>query len=152
MVEKANHCVYEIKYHLVLCVKYRKKLLLTKEVTQYLTELFRGLEERYSIKFETIGFDKDHCHVLVRAKPRYPPSNVMRLVKNTTARMLFKQFDWIKKELWGGEFWSDGGYIGTVGEGVNAEIIRKYIEKQGDSYDKSQMTLMEFLLQDAPGS
>lgn len=144
MVDKANHCVYEIKYHMVLCVKYRRKLLLTKDVIEYLTEVFKGLEERYYLKFETIGCDKDHCHILVRAKPRYSPSNVMRLAKSITAKLLFKQFDWIEEVLWGGEFWSDGGYIGTVGEGVNAEIIRRYIEKQGAKYNKSQMTLIDF--------
>lgn len=144
MVEKANHCAYEIKYHMVLCIKYRKKLLLTEAVVSGLIQILRGLEERYYLNFETIGCDKDHCHILVKSKPRYSPSNVMRLVKSITAKMLFKKFEWIEEELWGGEFWSDGGYIGTVGEGVNAEIIRRYIEKQGDSYSRSQLTLTDF--------
>ena len=144
MVEKASHCVYDVKYHMVLCVKYRKKLLLTDAVVSFLVDVFKGLEERYFLKFETIGCDRDHCHVLVRAKPRYAPSNVMRIIKSASARQIFKQFEWIKEELWGGEFWSDGGYIGTVGEGVNADIIRRYIEKQGQKFDKSQMKLTDF--------
>jgi putative transposase len=127
-----------------MCVKYRKKLLLTDEVVSFLVEVFRGLEERYFLYFETIGCDRDHCHVLVRAKPRYAPSNVMRVIKSVSARQIFKRFEWIKEELWGGEFWSDGGYIGTVGEGVNADIIRKYIEKQGKKFDKNQMKLIDF--------
>ena len=144
MVKKASHCVYDVKYHMVLCVKYRKKLLLTEVVVRFLVDVFKGLEERYFLKFETIGCDRDHCHVLVRAKPRYAPSNVMRIIKSVSARQIFKQFEWIKEELWGGEFWSDGGYIGTVGEGVNADIIRRYIEKQGQKFDKSQMKLTDF--------
>jgi putative transposase len=127
-----------------MCVKYRKKLLLTDEVVSFLVEVFRGLEERYFLYFETIGCDRDHCHVLVRAKPRYAPSNVMRVIKSVSARQIFKRFEWIKEELWGGEFWSDGGYIGTVVEGVNADIIRKYIEKQGKKFDKNQMKLIDF--------
>src|SRR3989338_7683483 len=137
MVEKAQHCVFDVKYHMVMCVKYRKKLLLTDAVVSFLVDVFKGLEERYFLKFETIGCDRDHCHVLVRAKPRYAPSNVMRIIKSVSARQIFKQFEWIKEELWGGEFWSDSGYIGTVGEGVNADIIRRYIEKQGQKFDKS---------------
>jgi len=129
---------------MVLCVKYRKRLLFTDEVVGFLVELLRGLELRYSLWFETIGCDKDHCHVMVRAKPRYAPSEVMRVVKSVTARKLFERFEWIKEELWGGKFWSDGGYIGTVGEGVNADIIRKYIEKQGQQYDPNQMKLTDF--------
>ena len=144
MVERANHCVYDVKYHMVLCVKYRKKLLLTDEVVSYLVEVFRGLEERYFLGFETIGCDKDHCHVLVRAKPRYAPSKVMRVIKSISARKLFERFKWLREALWGGEFWSDGGYIGTVGEGVNADIIRRYIEKQGGKFDGNQMRLTDF--------
>jgi len=144
MVERANHCVYDVKYHMVLCVKYRKKMLLTDEVVDYLVELCHGLEQRYHLFFDSIGCDKNHCHLLVRAKPCYAPSDVMRIVKSVTAIKLFEHFEWIKTELWGGEFWSDGGYIGTIGEGVNADIIRKYIEKQGKKMDKNQMRLIDF--------
>lgn len=54
----------------------------------------------------------------------------MQIIKSISARQMFKAFPGIRKELWGGEFWSDGGYIGTVGEGVTADIIRNYIEQQ----------------------
>ncbi len=71
----------------------------------------------------------------------------MQIIKSITARELFKQYPEIKKQLWGGEFWSDGGYIGTVGDGVTAEIIRNYIETQGTHEEKEsyeQMKLFEF--------
>ncbi|MBM3232965.1 IS200/IS605 family transposase, partial [Candidatus Pacearchaeota archaeon] len=54
-------------------------------------------------------------------------------VKSITAIQLFEEHTDIKKELWGGEFWSDGGYAGTVGEGVNADTILRYIQQQGRS-------------------
>lgn len=68
---------------------------------------------------------------MMRAAPRYSPSRVMQIVKSITARELFKQFPEIKEELRGGEFWSDGGCIKTVGEGNNGDIVRAYIKKQG---------------------
>ena len=71
----------------------------------------------------------------------------MQIIKSIAAKQIFKDFPEIRKELWGGEFWSDGGYIGTVGEGVTAEIIRDYIEKQGTTEEKEgykQMNLLEF--------
>ena len=98
--------------------------------------------KRYFFVFETIGVDEDHVHLLVQAAPRYSPSRVVQIIKSITAKELFKKFPETKKELWGGEFWSDGGYIGTVGEGVNADIIRKYIQKQGR--DASQLKLSNF--------
>ena len=67
-------------------------------------------------------------------------------MKSISAIELFKRHPDLKKELWGGEFWSDGGYAGTVGEGINADIIRKYIKSQGRKGD--QLKLINFL--DAP--
>ena len=71
----------------------------------------------------------------------------MQTIKSITARELFKRYPEIKKQLWGGEFWSDGGYIGTVGDGITTEIIRNYIETQGTPEEKehyAQMKLFEF--------
>jgi len=71
----------------------------------------------------------------------------MQIIKSISAKQMFKAFPEIKKELWGGEFWSDGGYIGTVGDGVTAEIILNYIEEPGTPEEKEgykQMNLLEF--------
>ena len=68
-------------------------------------------------------------------------------IKSITAREFFKQFPEVKKQLWGSEFWSDGGYIGTVGDGVMSDIIRNYVETQGTPAEKEgykQMNLLEF--------
>ena len=81
------------------------------------------------------------------ASPKYAPSRVIQIIKSITAREFFKQFPKIKKQLWGGEFWSDGGYVGTIGEGVTADIIRNYIETQGTPEEKEnylQMKLLDF--------
>jgi len=71
----------------------------------------------------------------------------MQIIKSITAREILKQFPEVRKQLWGGEFWSDGGYIGTVGDGVTAEIIRNYVEMQGTPEEKEgykQMNLLDF--------
>jgi len=78
----------------------------------------------------------------VQSAPKYFPSRVVQIIKSITAIEIFKKFPAIKEDLWGGEFWNDGGYIGTVGEGVNADIIRNYIRKQGKS--TAQLKLSEF--------
>ena len=127
-MQYACHKVYVIKYHLVFVVKYRKDLFLNQEYILHLKSVLSEIEKRYFLSPETIGFDEDHVHLLMRAAPRYSPSQVIQIVKSITAKEMFKQFPEIKKELWGGEFWNDGGYVGTIGEGANAEIIRKYIK------------------------
>ena len=86
-------------------------------------------------------------HFLVESlTTTYSPAKIFQVVKSITARELFKQHPIIKKELYHGEFWSDGGYVGTVGEGINRDIIRNYIKNQGRKGD--QLKLINFV--DAP--
>src|SRR3989344_4555252 len=127
----ACHKVYSIKYHLMFCIKYRKDLFLDDAIVLFFKDVLKRIGERYYFTFETIGIDENHVHLLVQSAPRYSPSRVVQIIKSVTAIEIFKKFPDIKEELWGGEFWNDGGYIGTVGEGVNADIIRSYIRKQG---------------------
>ncbi len=124
------------------CVKYRKDLFLNELYFLFFKETLMEIGKRYFFVFETVGVDEDHVHLLVQAAPRYSPSRVMQIIKSITAKELFKKFPELRKELWGGEFWSDAGYIGTVGEGVNAEVIRNYIKKQGRNLD--QLKLSDF--------
>ncbi len=139
---KSAHKVFKIKYHFVFCIKYRKDLFLKDKYVDTFREICKDLENRYHMKFETLGFDEDHVHFLLQTVPNYSPSQIFRLVKSITAIELFKRHKDLKDELWGGEFWSDGGYVGTVGEGVNAEVIRNYIKKQGRKGE--QLRLADF--------
>jgi putative transposase len=128
---------------MVLCIKYRKKLLIDRERIELFKNVCIEVGERYHFDFDAIGTDGDHVHVFVGSEPKYAPSRVMQILKSITASQIFKAFPEIKKQLWGGEFWSDGGYIGTVGEGITAEIVRDYIERQGSSEEKESYTQME---------
>jgi putative transposase len=140
---KSYHKVFKIKYHFVLCIKYRKDLFVENKYVESVKSTCKELEQRYSMRFETIGFDEDHVHFMLQSVPKYSTSQIFRLVKSITARKLFEKYPDLKKELWGGEFWSDGGYVGTVGEGVNAELIRKYIQNQGRKGE--QLKLFDFV-------
>ncbi len=134
---KASHCVYKIRYHIVTAIKYRK-LLLNAEVEECITETMKGISERYEIIIDEIGFDQNHIHIFCGAKPEMSPSRIMNIIKSITARKVFETFPTVrKKELWGGEFWSDGKYIGTVGEATSEKVVRKYIQNQ--SVDKSEV-------------
>ena len=139
---KSYHKVFRIKYHFVFVIKYRKDLFLNEKYSETFREICEGLEKRYTMKFETIGFDDDHVHFLLQSVPKYSPSQLFRVVKSVTAIRLSEEFPDLKKELWGGEFWSDGGYVGTVGEGANADVIRDYIQKQGRK--GTQLRLVNF--------
>jgi putative transposase len=141
-LEKTAHKVYKVKYHLVFCIKYRKDLFLISKYVESIKQIFLDMEMRYSIKFETIGFDEDHLHIMIKSLPRYSPSQLFRLIKSISAIQLFKIHEDLKEELWGGEFWSDGRFVGTIWEGINAEIIRNYIKNQGRKGE--QLKLFDF--------
>ena len=129
-VRKGYHCVWQIHYHIVFPVKYRKALL-DEEVTEIIQQTAEGIAERYAIEMEAIGCDKDHIHLLCGAHPKVAPSRIVQIFKSITAREIFSRKPSIKKELCGGEFWTDGYYVATVGERGNWDTVEQYVQKQG---------------------
>ena len=89
---------------MVLCVKYRKKLLHDEDKIEFIKIICLEIGKRYSIVFDAIGTDGDHVHVFVGAAPKYSPSKIMQIIKSILARELFKQYPEIKKQLWVGIF------------------------------------------------
>ena len=86
-------------------------------------------------------------HVFVGAAPQYSPSKIIRIIKSIIASELFIRYPEVKKQLWGGHFWSNGGYVGTIGDNVTADIVRKYIDEQGTKEEQesyAQLKLIDF--------
>ncbi len=129
-VEKGSHCAWQIHYHIVFPVKYRKALL-SEEVVGIIVETAKGISECYDIEMETIGCDRDHIHLLCTAHPKISPGQIVRVFKSITAREIFRRKPEVRQELWGGEFWTDGYYVGTVGERGNWRAVENYVESQG---------------------
>jgi putative transposase len=143
-VKTSEHNAYQIHYHLVTPVKYRKGIFGRLDREQSLRDICSEIEERYSVEFEQVGIDKDHVHYLLSAAPKFSPSQVVRLIKSIVARELFRRHPDLKRELWGGELWTDGFFVATVGEGGNKDVIREYVRKQGDNHDEPQLKLFNF--------
>ena len=121
---------------MVTAVKYRE-VLLNSEVESCIKETLKGISERYEIIIDEVGFDQNHIHIFCGAAPEAAPLRVISIIKSITARKIFEKFPKLKKEeLWGGEFWSAGKYIGTVGEATSEKTIRNYIRNQ--SLDKTE--------------
>ena len=134
-VKKTHHNAYTTHYHIVFPVKYRKALL-REDITLAINHLAEEISQRYDIEFEKIGCDKDHIHILASFPPKYAGSDVVRMFKSITARELFKQFPLLKKDLWGGEFWSDGFYFATVSERGNWNVVERYVANQGKTMEE----------------
>jgi len=129
-VNKGYHCAWQIHYHIVFPVKYRKALL-DDEVVKIIKQTAVGIAQRYAIDIEAMGMDRDHIHLLCGAHPKVSPGQIVQIFKSITAREIFRTKPEVKEELWGGEFWTDGYYVATVGERGNWNTVEKYIERQG---------------------
>ena len=134
------HNISECYYHIQLTVKYRK-LLLNKRVQEVMLESLKGFKERYAVEIQELGFDRDHIHLLCKFLPKYSGGEVIRLIKSITARRILTEVKELKKELWGGEFWTDGYYIATISGRGNKEVIEKYIQNQGRHEDVKQLDM-----------
>ena len=130
-----SHNVTVLLYHLVFPAKYRR-VVFDKGVDRALTEVCLEIEKRYEVKFLEIGTDEDHVHFLVQSVPTYSVSKLVRQVKSLTARHIFSRCPHVKKQLWGGEFWSDGFFASTVGKHGDETMIGKYVRDQGKTYEQ----------------
>jgi putative transposase len=104
--------------------KYRR-VIFSKEIDQELKQIYLEIAKRYEIHFLEIGTDGDHVHFLIQSVPMYQPTKIVRIIKSITAREMFVRRPDVKKQLWGGEFWSDGYFVSTVGKHGNEEVIIK---------------------------
>ena len=110
-----SHNVSVLLYHLVCPIKYRRSVL-TEEVSLELRLICEEISKRYEIEFIEIGTDGDHVHFLIQSVPMYSPTKICRVVKSLTARELFRRCSWLREVLWGGEFWTGGYFISSVGQ------------------------------------
>ena len=134
------HNVSECFYHIQLTVKYRKALL-NEAVQPVIMDSWKDIKERYAINISQVGFDEDHVHLMTQFLPKYSGGQVIKLLKSISAKRVFHTLPEIKKELWGGEFWTDGYYIATISARGNKDIIMNYIKNQGRSNSLDQLRL-----------
>ncbi|MGH7183508.1 MAG: IS200/IS605 family transposase [Nitrospiraceae bacterium] len=123
---KGAHCAWQIHYHMVCPVKYRKALL-DDGVTALIQETATEIAERFPIEMEAIGTDKNHIHLLCSTHPKMAPGRIVQIVKRITAREIFRRKPAVKRVRWGGEFWTDGDYVATVGERANWQTVERYV-------------------------
>ncbi len=124
--QHTKHVTYKIAYYFVWCPIYRKHVLVG-DVAQFVEAEIRRLCEENNWKIGALNVQEDHVHVFLSAEPRTAPSLIANTLKGITARQVFKRFPSVKKQLWGGSFWSRSYYVGTVGD-MTEQTVKKYIE------------------------
>ena len=124
-----SHSVFSLHYHLILVVKYRKKVI-NNDISTRLKEIFIKIAPKYNIEVDNWNHDIDHIHVLFRGNPNSELSKFINAYKSASSRLIKKDFPYIKEKLWKEFFWSRSFCLLTTG-GVSIEVIKKYIETQG---------------------
>ena len=138
-VIKSAHSVYRLQYHVVWVCKYRRKILnpgVCGYIKKVLPKLLRSIP---GVTIETIGFDRDHLHMVMGIPPKYSIASVMGKLKSQSASELRKKFDWLDKVYWKENVvWSPGYFVSSVG--IDEEVIKKYVQHQGQE-DSGQLHL-----------
>ena len=135
---RKSHNISILIYHFVCPAKYRR-VVFRDEVEEELKGTCLEIEKGYEIKFIEIGTNGDHVHFLIQSVPMYSAKKIIQVVKSITAREIFEKVREVKKKLWGGEFWTDGYYVSTVGQRGGEETIRKYVQEQGKEKEYKQL-------------
>ena len=126
------HSVFLMYYHLVLVVKYRRKVF-DDRISDRAKEVFEYISPKYNITLQEWNHDKDHVHILFKAHPNTEISKFINAYKSASSRLLKKEFPQIRQKLLKEHFWSQSFCLLTTG-GVPIEVIRKYIESQGEKH------------------
>lgn len=129
-LDSNNHSVFSLNYHLILVIKYRRKVL-NDDISNRLKEIFEYISPNYNITLEELEHDKDHIHVLFKAHPKSELSKFINAYKSASSRLIKKEFSNMKKFLWKEYFWSRSYCLITTG-GATIDVVKKYIENQGE--------------------
>ena len=128
-LDNNNHSVFLMYYHLVLVVKYRRKVF-TDKMSNYAKDIFVRIGKSYNITLEEWNHDVDHIHIMFKAHPNSELSKFINAYKSASSRLIKKEFPEVRQKLWKEMFWSKSFCLLTTG-GAPINVIKKYIESQG---------------------
>ena len=127
---KTAHSIYNLQYHIVWVCKYRRRILnpgICGYIRKILPKLLRSMP---GVKLETIGFDKDHLHMVMSIPPKYSIASVMGQLKSQSASLLRKRLSWLSQVYWNENIvWSPGYFVSSIG--IDEETVKNYVEHQG---------------------
>ena len=129
-LDNNNHSVFAMYYHLILVVKYRRKVF-DDSISDYAKDVFEKIAPSYNISLLEWNHDVDHVHIMFKAQPNSELSKFINAYKSASSRLIKRDFPKIRQKLWKEYFWSQSFCLLTTG-GAPIEVIKKYIETQGE--------------------
>ncbi len=129
-LDNNNHSVFAMYYHLILVVKYRRRVF-DDTISDYAKSVFERLAPGYNITLLEWNHDVDHVHIMFKAQPNTELSKFINAYKSASSRLIKRDYPEVRKKLWKEYFWSQSFCLLTTG-GAPIDVIRKYIETQGE--------------------
>ena len=129
-LDNNNHSVFSMYYHLILVVKYRRKVF-DDSISDYAKSVFEKIAPSYNISLLEWNHDVDHVHIMFKAQPNSELSKFINAYKSASSRLIKKDYPEIREKLWEEYFWSQSFCLLTTGR-APIEVIKKYIETQGE--------------------
>ena len=126
--KKLSHTLYECKYHIVMCPKYRHRIF-RDEIAEYAKQqLYSLCRQKDLVEVLELNILADHIHLVVSIPPKYSVSAIMGYLKGKLSIRLFQKYERLGKRYWGQHLWSRGYCVSTVG--LDEDKIRKYVKWQ----------------------
>ncbi len=126
--KKLSHTIYECKYHVVICPKYRHRIF-KGEIGEYARqEIYVLCKQKELLEVLELSIQEDHIHLVMSMPPKYAFSEIMGYVKGKLSLRLFQRYEGVGKRYWGRHLWSRGYCVSTVG--LTEELIRRYVKHQ----------------------
>ena len=125
---KLSHSLYECKYHIVFCPKYRYRVLRDELAAYVEQEIYNLCSHKEGVEVIEANVQADHIHLVMSIPPKYAVSNMMGYLKGKLAIRVFHRYEQMRRRYWGGHLWSRGYCVSTVG--LDEEKIRKYVQWQ----------------------
>ena len=120
--------VYSIQYHIVWCVKYRRKILID-DIETFLKQEIEEILKEMRIDILAMECDKDYIHLLINCAPQHYIPTVIKILKGNTARHLFMKFPYLKNKLYDGHLWNPSYFVSIVNDNTLSQV-KEYIDKQ----------------------
>ena len=140
-IQSLNHSTYQHQYHIVWGTKYRRKFLKPYVKDLFIRSLYAITKKYPTLYIHAVNIDEDHVHLQIEIQPNIAVSKVVQIIKANLSSILKKKFKFIRNMYIDGNIWSVGYFSSTCG--LNEEIVKKYIEKQGQQ-DRPQQISFEF--------
>ena len=136
------HSVYDLKYHIAFCTKYRYRVL-TGEVANRCRELIREICAANYIDIVSGSLSPDHIHLLVSIPPHISVSKAIQYIKGKSSRKLQQEYPHVRKRYWGQHMWARGYFSVTTGS-INEQDVQRYIEEQEVHHKVDDFKISEF--------